>query len=63
MTCISKAEAQRLKYINFVMEELHVSLSNIYESMVDKEYDVLKKEVSIMTKNLKSITETTEDET
>ena len=39
------------------MEELHSSLNNIYELMVDKEYAPLRSEINSLTKKLKRVGE------
>jgi len=62
MAELSAVECQRIDHINFLMDELHSTLNNIYEHLIDKETDVLKKEVNQCVRSLKSIIESVEDE-
>ena len=44
------------------MDDVHTSSNNIYESLVDKEFDSLKVEVQSLIKQLKLILESVQDE-
>jgi len=44
------------------MDDLHDSVNNIYELLVDKEYSQLKGEVSKTINKLKTITDSLQDE-
>ena len=55
-------EDKRIQNINFIMDDVHASSNNIYESLVDKDFDSLKKEVQSLIKQLKLILESVQDE-
>ena len=59
---ISPVEQKRIQNINFVMADLHSSLNNIYELLMDKEYTPLRGEVNLLSKKLKSVSESVTDE-
>jgi len=44
------------------MDDLHDSVNNIYELLVDQEYSELKGEVSKIVSKLKTITDSLEDD-
>ena len=39
---INALEQKRLAHINHLMAEVHAATNNVYESFVDKEYDLAK---------------------
>jgi len=55
-------ERKRIQNINFVMEDLHGSLNDVYELLVDREYTPLKSHVNSLIKKLKSVGESVTDE-
>jgi hypothetical protein len=55
-------EDKRIQNINFIMDDVHASSNNIYESLVDKDFDSLKTEVQSLIKQLKLILESVQDE-
>ena len=55
-------ENERIKHINFVMNEIHDSNNEIYELLVDQQYPELKTEVLHNIRMLRSILENMEDE-
>lgn len=59
---ISPLEQKRIRNINYIMDDLHDSVNNIYELLVDKEYADLKGEVSKTINKLKTITDSLQDE-
>ena len=59
---ISPLEQKRIRNINYIMDDLHDSVNNIYELLVDKEYSQLKGEVSKTINKLKTITDSLQDE-
>ena len=59
---ISPPEQKRIRNINFIMDDLHESVNNIYELLIDQEYNQIKGEVSKMTLKLKTITDSLNDE-
>jgi hypothetical protein len=52
---ISPAELARFKYINFLMNELHEDLNNIYEALADKEMDELNTHIKKLIQKLEDI--------
>jgi len=59
---ISPLERKRIQNINFIMDDIHDSVSNIYESLVDQEYDQTRKSILILNGKLKTIKESINDE-
>jgi|TARA_B100000900_G_C20349207_1_gene621583 hypothetical protein len=59
---ITPLEKKRIQNINFIMDDLHLSVNNIYELLMDKEYSLLSSEVTIFMRKLKSINESVQDE-
>ncbi len=59
---ISPVEQKRIQNINFVMADLHSSLNNIYELLMDKEYTPLRSEVNLSSKKLKTVGDSVADE-
>jgi hypothetical protein len=59
---ISPLERKRIQNINFIMDDIHDSVSNIYESLVDQEYDQTRKSILILNGKLKTINESINDE-
>ncbi len=59
---ITPLEQKRIRNINYIMNDLHDSVNNIYELLIDQEYSDLKGEVSKITTKLKTITDSLEDE-
>ena len=52
---LTSQEVNRLNHINFLMNDLHNSLNNIYENLVDHENESLKKEVTMLIYKLKQL--------
>lgn len=59
---ISPLERKRVQNINFIMDDIHDSVSNIYESLVDQEYDQTRQSILILNGKLKTISESINDE-
>lgn len=59
---IPPLERKRIQNINFIMDDLHSSINNIYELLMDKEYSLLSSEVTTFMRKLKSINESVQDE-
>ena len=55
-------EDKRIQNINFIMDEVHTTSNNIYENLVDKDFDSLKTEVQSLIKQIKLILESVQDE-
>lgn len=52
---VTSTENERLKHINFLMDELHGSLNNIYEMLVDNEFEECSAEITSLIRQLRSI--------
>jgi|TARA_Y100001951_G_scaffold105270_1_gene121337 hypothetical protein len=59
---IAPFERKRIQNINFIMDDLHGSIDNIYELLMDKDYHLLPSEVSELVRKLKSVNESIKDE-
>jgi len=59
---IPPIEHRRIQNINFVMDDLHSSLNSIYEHLIDREYEPLRKEVNVFSKKLKSVSDSVTNE-
>ena len=59
---ITPLEQKRLQNINFIMEDIHDSVNQIYETLVDKEYDETRKSILTLNSKLKTINESINDE-
>ena len=55
-------EDKRIQNINFIMDDVHASSNNIYENIVNKDFESLKAEVQSLIKQLKLILESVQDE-
>lgn len=62
MTQVAKSDCFRLRNINFTMDELYDKLASIYEDMVDRDKQQLRKDINDMIKKLKQISDNTKDE-
>ena len=54
---ITPIEKKRIQNINFIMDDIHDSVSNIYESLVDQDYDSTRESIISLNRKLKSINE------
>jgi hypothetical protein len=59
---ITPLEQKRLQNINFIMEDIHDSVNQIYETLVDQEYDDTRKAILTLNSKLKTINESINDE-
>jgi hypothetical protein len=59
---ITPLERKRIQNINFIMDDIHTSINDIYESLVDQEYDVTRKSILSLNSKLKTINESINDE-
>tara|TARA_R110000751_G_scaffold27669_6_gene72983 strand:+ start:3248 stop:3436 length:189 start_codon:yes stop_codon:yes gene_type:complete len=55
-------ERDKIKFINFTMNEIHDSLDELYESFVEGDYTEVKKEASFVIRTLTALQESVEDE-
>lgn len=62
MTKPSAYDNERLQHINHLMEEINDSTTEIYESLIDREFDELKVVISKLIARLKEIQNSVEDE-
>ena len=54
---ISPLEKKRIQNINFIMSDIHDSVNQIYETLIDQEYDDTRKSILALNSKLKSINE------
>ena len=59
---ITPLEKKRLQNINFIMEDIHDSVNQIYETLVDQEYDEARRSILTLNSKLKTINESINDE-
>jgi hypothetical protein len=62
MKNLSSLEIERLNYINRIMDDIHDSSNEIYERLVDREYEELKLEINNQIKQLKQLLDSLEDD-
>ena len=54
---ITPLEKKRIQNINFIMSDIHDSVNQIYETLIDQEYDDTRKSILALNGKLKSINE------
>ena len=54
---ITPLEKKRIQNINFIMSDIHESVNQIYETLIDQEYDDTRKSILTLNSKLKSINE------
>lgn len=54
---ITPLEKKRIQNINFIMSDIHDSVNEIYETLIDQEYDGTRKSILALNSKLKSINE------
>jgi hypothetical protein len=59
---ITPLDKKRLQNINFIMSDIHDSVNQIYETLVDQEYDETRKTILLLNSKLKTINESINDE-
>jgi hypothetical protein len=62
MKNLSAYDQERLTHINFLMENINELTSDIYESLVDREFDELKTIINKLMSQLNDIQISLEDE-
>jgi len=62
MTTKSNLHHTRIKHINLLMEGIHDSTNEIYESLIDREHKKARKEIKSLIKNLNGVLESLQDE-
>ena len=53
---------KRIQHINHLMNDIHASSNQIYEHLMDSDYDSLKKEATDQIKRLRLIIDSVQDE-
>ena len=59
---ITPLDKKRLQNINFIMSDIHDSVNQIYETLVDQEYDETRKSILMLNSKLKTINESINEE-
>jgi hypothetical protein len=59
---ITPLDKKRLQNINFIMADIHDSVNQIYETLVDQEYDETRKTILLLNSKLKTINESINEE-
>ncbi len=59
---ITPLDKKRLQNINFIMSDIHDSVNQIYETLVDQEYDKTRKTILLLNSKLKTINESINEE-
>ena len=59
---ITPLDKKRLQNINFIMADIHDSVNQIYETLVDQEYDETRKTILLLNSKLKTINESINNE-
>ena len=54
---ITPLEKKRIQNINFIMSDIHESVNQIYETLIDQEYDNTRKSILTLNSKIKSINE------
>ena len=55
-------DIDRINHINYLMDKINDCSNNIYEALVDREFEDLAKEIDILESILKEISESIDDE-
>jgi len=55
-------DIDRINHINYLMDRINDCSNNIYEALVDREFEDLAKEIDILESILKEISESIDDE-
>jgi len=58
----SNLHKSRITHINILMEDIHDSTNNIYESLIDREHKKSKAEIKSLIKKLSVVLESLQDE-
>ena len=59
---ITPLDKKRLQNINFIMADIHDSVNQIYETLVDQKYEETRKTILLLNNKLKIINESINDE-
>jgi mevalonate kinase len=58
----SAYDRERITHINYLMDNIHDSTTQIYESLIDRDFDNLKEHINILQTILKDISISVEDD-
>ena len=58
----SAIERERIKHINFLMAEFHDSNNDIYEGLMDRDFDFVKKTIDVKISRLIELKNSINDE-
>lgn len=59
---VTSVDNERIKHINYVMDDLYSRLSDIYESLIDREIKDCKEKIVAMSKELKKLSDSMSDD-
>ena len=59
---ITPLEKKRIQNINLIMDDIHDSVNEIYETLIDQDYEGTRKNIQVLNNTLKSINESINDE-
>ena len=59
---LSSIDKERLNYINYLMDDLYNDMSDLYESLVDREMEETKAALSNMILKLRDLQDSIEDD-
>ena len=59
---ITPLEKKRIQNINFIMDDIHDSVNEIYETLIDQDYESTRKNIQVLNNTLKGINESLNDE-
>ena len=59
---MNKKENDRAFRISYMTEGIHESITIIYESLVDREYDSVKEEIKLVSREFRAIIKLIEDD-
>jgi len=59
---VTPIERKRIQNINFVMDNLYTILPTIYENLMDKDYNAVRRNVSQLSTTLKGVSESVRQE-
>ncbi len=58
----SAYDRERITHINYLMDNIHDSTTQIYESLIDRDFENLKEHINILQTILKDISISVEDD-
>ncbi len=58
----SAYDKERIAHINYLMDNIHDSTTEIYEALMDRDFEVLKSQIKLLQSILKDISISIEDD-